>query len=152
MNRKKSSSLWPAVEDENAAIRAARQGFYAAVCCSVVTAIFAVMGGFGIPIMGFNLWCLTDAGLMAGLAFGIRRMSRAAAVIALLYYVACRIDLWAQYGFQSPIIAGFFVLMFVSAIRGTFAYRRLEARMRPEAIDLGSAPEAGADFSIGRVI
>ncbi len=88
MNRKKGFSLWPTVENKNTAVLAARQGFHAAVCCSVVTAIFAVLGGFGFQIMGFNLWALIDAGLMAGLAFGIRRMSRVAAVIALLYYVA----------------------------------------------------------------
>jgi hypothetical protein len=73
-------------------------------------------------------------------------------VVALLYYVACRIDLWVEYGFQSPIIAAFFILMFLSAVRGTFAYHRLEARMRPEAIDLGSAPDVSKDFSIGTVI
>ena len=68
MHRKKGSSLWPAVGDEQAAVLAARQGFHAAVYCSIVTATFAVLAGFGFQIMGFNLWNLIDAGLIALLA------------------------------------------------------------------------------------
>ncbi len=152
MNRKTGFSLWPAVGDENAAVFAARQGFHAAVYCSIVTAIFAVLGGFGFHIMGFDLWCLTDAGLMAGLAFGIRRMSRVAAVIALLYYVACRIDLWVEYGFQTPIIAALFILMFLSAVRGTFAYHRFNAKTRRAARSLGFASGLSGDLATGRTI
>src|SRR5438552_2683818 len=111
MNLKRKFSLWPGVADANAAVVAARQGFHAALYCSIVTAAIAVLGGFGFQIMGFDLWSLLDAALMAVLAFGIRRMSRTAAVIAFVYYVVGRIDLWAQYGPQSPIISVFFVLM-----------------------------------------
>jgi cellobiose-specific phosphotransferase system component IIC len=150
MNRKKGFSLWPALGDEQAAVLAARQGFHAAVYCSIVTAIFAVLGGFGFKIMDFNLWNLTDAGLMALLAFGIRRMSRTAAVIALLYYVARRIDLWAEYGFQNPVIAAIFVLMFLSAVRGTFAYYRLKPR--PKGLNPVPAADSSADISLEAII
>jgi hypothetical protein len=152
MKQKKGFSLWPAVSDEQAAVLAARQGFHAAVYCSIVTAIFAVLGGFGFQIMDFNLWCLMDAGLMAGLAFGIRRMSRVAAVIALLYYAACRIDLWIEYGFQSPIIAALFILMFLSAVRGTFAYHRFKVETRRAARSLGFTSELSVELPIGRSI
>jgi hypothetical protein len=130
MNRNKGFSLWPAIEDQNAAVLAARRGYYTAMCCSGMTAIVAVMGGFGIQVMHFDLWNLIDAGLMALLALGIHRMSRTAAVIALLYYVIGRIDLWAEYGVTSPIVAAFFILMFLGAIRGTFAYHQLMAETR----------------------
>ncbi len=150
MNRKKGFSLWPAVGDEQAAVLAARQGFHAAVCCSIVTAVFAVLGGFGFQILGLDLWSLIDAGLIALLAVGIRRMSRTAAVVALLYYVAGRIDLWAEYGFQNPIIAGIFVLMFLSAVRGTFAYHRL--KRRSEGLNPVLAVNSSEDISLGAVI
>ena len=150
MKRKKKFSLWPAVGDEQAAVLAARQGFHAAVYCSIVTAIFAVLGGFGFQIMDFNLWNLTDAALMALLAFGVRRMSRTAAVIALLYYVAGRIDLWTQYGSQNPVIAGIFVLMFLSAVRGTFAYHGLKPR--PEGLTRVPAVDSSEHVSLGAVI
>ena len=150
MNRKKKFSFWPAVGDEQAAVLAARQGFHAAVYCSIVTAIFAVLGGFGFKILDFDLWNLTDAGLMALLAFGIRRMSRTAALIALLYYVAGRIDLWAEYGSQNPVIAGIFVLMFLSAVRGTFAYHRLKPR--PEGLNPVPAADSSADISLEAII
>jgi hypothetical protein len=144
MNRNKKFSFWPAVGDEQAAVLAARQGFHAGVYCSIVTAIFAVFGGFGFKIMDFDLWNLADAALMALLAFGIRRMSRIAALIAFLYYVAGRIDLWAEYGSQNPVIAGIFVLMFLSAVRGTFAYHRLKPR--PEGLNPVPAADSGADI------
>jgi ABC-type amino acid transport system permease subunit len=150
MNRNKKFSFWPAVGDEQAAVLAARQGFHAAVYCSIVTAIFAVLGGFGFKIMDFDLWNLTDAALMALLAFGIRRMSRTAALIAFLYYVAGRIDLWAEYSSQNPVIAGIFVLMFLSAVRGTFAYHRLKPR--PEGLNPFPAADSSADISLGAII
>jgi len=150
MNRKKGFSIWPAVGDEQAAVLAARQGFHAAVYCSIVTAIFAVLGGFGFQIMDFNLWNLTDAALMALLAFGVRRMSRTAALIAFLYYVAGRIDLWAEYGSQNPVIAGIFVLMFLSAVRGTFAYHRL--KLRPEGLNPVPAADSSADICLEAII
>lgn len=149
MHRKKGSSLWPAVGDEQAAVLAARQGFHAAVYCSIVTATFAVLAGFGFQIMGFNLWNLIDAGLIALLAFGIHRMSRSAALIALLYYVAGRIDLWAEYGSQNPVIAGIFVLTFLSAVRGTFAYHRLKPR--PESLTL-PAVHSSENISLRAII
>ena len=150
MNRNRKFSFWPAVGDEQAAVLAARQGFHAAVYCSIVTAIFAVLGGFGFKIMDFDLWNLTDAALMALLAFGIRRMSRTAALIAFLYYVAGRIDLWAEYGSQNPVIAGIFVLMFLSAVRGTFAYHRLKPR--PEGLNPVPAADSSADISLEAII
>ena len=150
MNRNKKFSFWPAVGDEQAAVLAARQGFHAAVYCSIVTAIFAVLGGFGFKIMDFDLWNLTDAALMALLAFGIRRMSRTAALIAFLYYVAGRIDLWTEYGSQNPVIAGIFVLMFLSAVRGTFAYHRLKPR--PEGLNQVPAADPSADISLEAII
>ena len=100
--------------------------------------------------MDFNLWNLTDAGLMALLAFGIRRMSRTAALIALLYYVAGRIDLWTEYGSQNPVIAGIFVLMFLSAVRGTFAYHRLKPR--PEGLTPVPAVDSSEHISLGAII
>ena len=150
MNSQKRLSLWPAVGDEQAAVLAARQGFHAAVFCSVVTAILAVIGGLGFQVLGFDLWCMIDAGLMGLLAFGIHRMSRTAAVIALLYCVACRIDLWAEYGFQTPIVPGLFVLMFLSAVRGTFAYHRFKTRSA--GLNPLMAVNSSEGFSIGRIV
>ncbi len=150
MNQKKNYSLWPSVGDELAAILAARQGFHAAMYCSIVTAVCAVLGGFGFQILGLDLWSLIDAGLIALLAVGIRRMSRTAAVAALLYYVAGRIDLWAEYGLQNPVIAGIFVLMFLSAVRGTFAYHRL--KRRSEELNEDPAVHLNEKISLGTVI
>ena len=77
MNRKKKFSLWPEIGDENAAVLAARQGFYSAVYCSIVTAAFAVLGGFGFHIMGFDLWNLLDAAWLGESTFGLSMVLKA---------------------------------------------------------------------------
>ena len=134
MTAKTGFSLWPRIEDKDSAIAAARQGFYTAICCSAATATLAILGAFGFQIYGFNLWNLTDTLLAGGLAFGIKRMSRTAAVITLLYYIAGRIDLWVEYQVANPIVAGFFVLMFLNSIRGTFAFHRFGRTARSSAM------------------
>jgi hypothetical protein len=114
-------TLWPTISDEQGASLAARQGFHAAVFCLVVTTIVAVLSGLGFEIMDF-------------LALGIHRMSRTTAVIALLYYVTGRIEVWCQYGFQAPIVVIIIGLMFLSSVRGTFAYHRFQAAERLDGL------------------
>jgi hypothetical protein len=127
-------TLWPTISDEQGASLAARQGFHAAVFCLVVTTIVAVLSGLGFEIMDFDLWSLINAGFMGLLALGIHRMSRTTAVIALLYYVTGRIEVWCQYGFQAPIVLIIIGLMFLSSVRGTFAYHRFQAAERLDGL------------------
>jgi hypothetical protein len=67
-NYQRRYTLWPTICDQQTARFAACQGFHAALFCSVVTAVVAVLGGLGFKIMGFDLWCLIDAGFMGLLA------------------------------------------------------------------------------------
>ncbi|NER50910.1 MAG: hypothetical protein F6J92_30415 [Symploca sp. SIO1A3] len=75
-----------------------------------------------------GLESLIDVVLIFGLAFGIYKKSRIAAVIMFIYYVVSRIYIWLEFGQLSissiPIII-VFIGCFVEGIRGTFAYHRL---------------------------
>lgn len=50
-------------------------------------------------------------------------MSRVAAVAGLVLYLFEQIDIIAPHGARNPVMTILFILMFTSAIRGTFAYK-----------------------------
>ena len=94
-------------------------------------AIFAALAYFNV-LNVLSPWALIDAGVMATLGFFIRRMSRAAAVIALVWFIAARIHGAITHVLASNILLGIVLLAgFVSGVRGTFAYYRLAKHTLP---------------------
>jgi signal peptidase I len=71
--------FWPAIEDEVAAVTAARNAMY--VCLFI--AAFTGIGGL---IAGKSAWILLDVLLFTMAGIGTRQLSRAAALTALLMY------------------------------------------------------------------
>jgi len=116
--------IWPKVDLRRKAQNTIEEGFWAACFVAVFAAAFALIS------------VLRDAGsvdfyqpgvavLFAGLAFGIRRRSRFAAICALCLYVLQRIVFWAPGFGPYQALSLLFVLAFVNCVRGTFAYHRL---------------------------
>jgi signal peptidase I len=70
--------FWPTIEDEVAAVTAARNAMYA---CLFVAAESGVSG-----LMEGNVWVLVDVLLYAMAAIGVRQLSRVAAITVLLMY------------------------------------------------------------------
>ena len=114
-------SFWPSVDTAEGAALAAKQGFWAVLICTVVTAAFALLS-----IMGFDPSALVDAALFAIIAWGLWNKSRFAAVSGLLLYVIERLYMWSTVGIQNPVIPVLFTLFFISGVRGTFAWKRLK--------------------------
>ena len=114
-------SFWPSVDTAEGAASAAKQGFWAALFCAVVTAAFGLLS-----IMGFDPSALVDAALFAIIAWGLWKKSRAAAVCGLLLYVVERLYMWSTVGMQNPIVPVLLTLMFINGVRGTFAWKRLK--------------------------
>ena len=114
-------SFWPSVDTAEGAALAAKQGFWAAVACAVVTAALALLS-----IMGFDSGALVDAALFAIIAWGLWKKSRAAAVCGLLLYVVERLYMWSTVGMQNPIVPVLLTLFFINGVRGTFAWKRLK--------------------------
>jgi len=126
----KTNWFWPPVDTKEGAKAAAKQGVWAAVFVAVITAAVATIAmSSGKAVMGVDAWAYADAVLFAALGFGIYKMSRFAAVAALVLYVAERIYMMASSsgagrGFVLTII---FTLFFLNAVRGTFAFKKLSA-------------------------
>jgi signal peptidase I len=70
--------FWPTIEDEVAAVTAARNAMYA---CLFIAAMSGAVG-----LMAGQTWVLVDVLLFAMAGIGVRQLSRAAAITAMLMY------------------------------------------------------------------
>jgi len=131
-------SYWPVIYDSESARKAGKAGTLASVFFAGWQVLFAFLSIFNIS--NFNdASGLVDAGIFAFLGFMIRRMSRVAAVIALVIFVAERVYTGTVYGIRAGIgvVAIFWLLAFISGVRGTFAYhhyRQLQAGQTPSLV------------------
>lgn len=114
------------LEEANGQIKA---GWLAACVVGGVTLFLVVDSLFSYnPYGSVSLWNLIDVALIFGLAFGIYKKSRLAAVAMLVYDVLSRITAWITLGhisFVSFLASIVFIGCFVEGIRGTFTYHRV---------------------------
>lgn len=129
--QKKSNWAWPAIEDRESAAAASKSGMWAAFIVAVVTALVATLAmAMQKAIVGIDAWAYLDAGIFAVIAWGIKQMSRAAAVIGLVLFIVERIDMAvSQHNFS--ILSILLLLMFINGVRGAFGYHRY-AKDEPE--------------------
>jgi hypothetical protein len=147
MSQQKSArnGLWPAVDTAEQARHAARQGMWAAVIVTAVTAFcvaLAMSGTNPLPQTTFDASALVDAALFAAVAWGIHKGSRAAAVAGLVLYLIERAYFYSQMGVPK---AGLFfsmalTLAFLHGVRGTFALHRLRERPSTAQAALSGQP------------
>ncbi len=126
--QKKSNVFWPDVGTIENAKGAVKAGLVAAILVATITAAFATWAVYaGGTVAGFiDAWAFLDAVLFGAVAVGLYKESRVAAVAGLLLYLAGKVNQVISTGqFQGPVLAIFFVLFFVSGVRGTFALHRL---------------------------
>lgn len=120
---------WPSVDTPDAAARATKQAFWAAVLVAGLTGSFALMAAAGVGVVqeiGINTGALVDAGLFAVIALGLWKQSRAAAWAGLALYGFERIYAWSTTGAGSPLIPIIFILAFIGGVRGTAALARMK--------------------------
>lgn len=121
--------LWPPIYDIGSARDAAMRGVYAA--------LLVVIGSTLLAFWKHDLFTLLDATLFAIIAFGIYKMSRAASVVGLCLYIIEHVEKFSPRT-AIPLIAGIsagiyqlglstFILMYLSSIRGTFAFHKLKS-------------------------
>jgi hypothetical protein len=116
---------WEDVTDISGAEKAINGGFWAAVIVACITSLVAALSLAGVKLFGIDASAFLDAAIFAGIAFGIKRKSRFAAVAGLSLYVLERIYM-LQRGGAAGIFTGIvFTLLFINAVRGAFAYHRL---------------------------
>lgn len=131
---KNKNWFWPDVSDLDGAKEAARYGMWCAVFVACVTAFVVLLTIiFGLSIMGTKPAALFDAILFAGIAFGLSKNSRIAAVAGFVLFVIEKIYMLVVTGnFLSVGVFGIIIgLGFLNSIRGTFAYWRLSGGTPP---------------------
>jgi hypothetical protein len=126
--KKRQNGIWPIITDAASAKFAAKQGMGAAFFCAGTTVLFVFLAHQGMSLaQGIDQTALIDAAVFAALGILIFRMSRVAAVAALVLYIVERIAFWIKLSSMSAASVPMMlviVLCFVSSIRGTFAYQR----------------------------
>jgi hypothetical protein len=110
-----------------------------AIVIAVFTAVFAVLALFGVPmIQGLDGWALIDAALWAGLAIGLWRMSRLAAIAGLAAIILEHLFTpTREVGMVYLIATLLAVLAFVNGLRAAFAYHRF---LKPRPQSFGPVP------------
>jgi hypothetical protein len=134
---------WPDVSTVESAESAAHLG--AGVCFFVagLTGLIAAISTFsGKPIVGLTTWSFVDAALFAFAGWRVWKLSRTWAAIALVLYIAERIDRLAYTRTTSGVVmAVIFTLALLSGVRGTFAHHRLTAAQGEAARAAGAGRE-----------
>ena len=121
---------WPEIGNLADAEQASNQGFWAAVVCAVITALFATIAATsGNAVAGIGPVAYADAVVFAVIAWRIRARSKSFAVIGLVLFVIEKIFQLAT----QPLSLGFGILVaialllaFITGVRGTFAYHRIK--------------------------
>jgi hypothetical protein len=129
----KRNVFWPDVSTLEDARWATKQGIWAALFVAFVTGVVASVALiFHKPILGVTGSGLSDATIFAAVAYGIHKNSRFAAVSGLVIYLVERMYMLKTGGSRgggATVMVVFLTLAFVTAIRGTFAHRRLTTPM-----------------------
>jgi hypothetical protein len=123
--------LWPDVDNEVSINTVTYHGMWLSFVIAGAATLLALFGILPIAI-------LVDAVLFVAIGYGIRRKSRAAAILGLVLYLGGQLALFVQgrggYNLIGLII---FSSLFLSAIRATFSFHRLKKlRMQNTAPDL----------------
>jgi hypothetical protein len=115
--------VWLKVDSRRRAQNAIEEGFWAATFVAVMAAFFVLIDVMKDPDQ-YAIQGLLSVIVFGFIAFGIRRRSRAAALIALLLYVSDRVFALISTGHGNLVLPVFITLAFLNAVRGTFAYHR----------------------------
>jgi hypothetical protein len=109
-------AMYPTITDEMSAKKAASYGYLAAALSSGINLV-AVLAGW------LSQSALFDVLIMSIIGFFIYKMSRVAAVAGLLYSFFNVFVSLTMMEERNIALLLFFILYFLSAVRGTFAYR-----------------------------
>lgn len=126
-------SYWPSTNSWIGALKASSQGFWAALSIAILSIVLSVYSIRVAPLFENTtaLIILLQGLVFVALAFGIRKQSRLAAILALMWYsIAQIVEATAAKSLPS-LLALFFIFFLVNGVRGVFAVHRF-----PEPADI----------------
>lgn len=139
---KPTNMYWPEIRNLEQAVQASNMGVAAALFVAGVNTLIATISTFQhAAVMGVTAAGYVDAALFALAAWGIWRRSRVAAIAGLCLFLAEKIY---QFATQPKAALGLLVALallalFISGVRGTFAYHGFSS------VDAsGANPDPGA--------
>ena len=117
---------WPTIEDESSAEHATKAAVGVSGFIAAVTALAAVLSiVYRKPIFGLDALGLIDAGIFALIVWRISKVSRTWTIIGLLMYLLeVGYKLLTNPSGALGILTIIFILTYINAIRGAFAYHR----------------------------
>jgi hypothetical protein len=119
--------FWPNVNNRRFAQNAIQEAFWAALLVSALAAILTVMLLLSPDETNFTQIGFLNSALFGGLAFGIYRRSRVAAISAFVLFAGDTIYQIATAGPRGLVLRGLIALAFFHGVRGTIAYHRFPA-------------------------
>jgi hypothetical protein len=119
--------FWPNVSNRRFAQNAIQEAFWAAVFVSGLTVAFTVIWLLRSDETDFAQVGFLNSALFGGLAFGIYRRSRVAAISAFVLFAGGTLYQLATTGPAGLVLRGLIALAFFHGVRGTFAYQKLPA-------------------------
>jgi len=136
------SWYWPDVSDLDGAKDATKYGMWCAIIVAAITAGLSVLTIMGMGIRGISAYALIDAFAFAGIAYGLSRYSRFAAVAGFVLYLAEKIYAYVVTGSILGVGVLAVVVLFglLNGIRGAFAYQKLLVAAPPQSVPPAVAP------------
>ncbi len=133
--------FWPTISDTESAIKASREGVWAALITSSVTVLVIIYGQVTerTIVHGIELISLIDVGIMLVAAWFIRyRLNRFAALFGMLFFVVSNLvlrilNLQSDVGGTVVFLA--LSMMWLNAVRGTFAYHKFQNAELQQQLD-----------------
>jgi hypothetical protein len=125
------SWYWKQISDQDTAEDATKAAVGVSYFVAAVTGLLGVLSlAYRQPIFGLDGWSLVDAGLFVVVGWRIRKMSRAWAVGGILLYTLEIVDSLVEGRGGIGVLTIVFILTYVNALRGTFAYHRYAREVR----------------------
>lgn len=116
---------WKDIKDKGSAEGATKAAIGITYFMAALTGLFAMLSIIqSRPIFGLDGWSLVDATLLAVIGWRIGRLSRIWTVIGLAVYLLEIANSIAERGTGFSIISIAFIIAYVNALRGVFAYHK----------------------------
>jgi hypothetical protein len=133
---------WPDVSDLDGAKDATKYGMWCAIIVAALTAVVSVLTIMGMGIRGISNYTLVDALVFVGIAYGLSRYSRFAAVAGFVLYLAEKIYTYVVTGsiLGVGVLAIVVLFGFLNGMRGAFAYQKLLASAPPQPAPPAAVP------------